>query len=704
MALGERRNVMDACHTKMKLERGSASERGVQGAVGSMRSLLGLLAIAGAVQPDGPRVVLYQDQWALYGRQFSVYDLDDTIMIRDMPYSDFFLMHAFLYADPSTCLLHTTDRWGDFGWAMFETTPGVYDNRGRTQAGYTGTRGWFGYYADLKKRYSDKNLHIMPSIGGWSLSHSLQHCTQAGAPQFLGALVEHTKYWGWDGIDIDWEYPSCDGPCGCQDEYTCSADKNGSSTNNNSSPGDWAKYAVFLSTLRKELDKLSSSTGKGHLYMSMAIGMSPHLLKGDAAPFVDPTPIEWLCSDTSVDFLNLMTYDFFGTWLRKTGPLAPLYDSTYSTDDDQLNLNDSISNVVSRCISPKKLNMGLATYSKAWRKVQKTGDVPGFFVESDETIPGVRETNAGWQVTGSLDIIDQGENAAAPKTGTLPWYELVTKWFDKCERTWAAGSEIPTLYCAQSPVISDDTQVFIAYEDPESWYYKMAYAQRAGLGGAIIWTSGDFGGTMQMDNASGKDIGKPLWRSIFQGWYRDLSINIGDAKITGSGPGASWPLLTNKDPACADDQPNCSCPLEPEPRPSRTDLYQQCQNPLGSSIDCPGCGDTATPPSGNAPTSPVLPPTDCRRPADQPAPAKLDDPLSSYTSMGCGGKSGGGGGDDSTTQPPTTATTGTTPSTGTTATTAPTTATTAPVTTPGSDSDFSDEASCVANGCSWECS
>nr|XP_027201290.1 chitinase-3-like protein 1 [Dermatophagoides pteronyssinus] len=95
-------------------------------------------------------------------------------------------------------------------------------------------------------------MKIVPSIGGWSLSHGFHGCVsnKSKAESFIGNIVHNTKYWKWDGVDFDWEHPG-----------------------------------------------------------------------------------------NELDFINMMTYDYFGTWTQKTGPLAPLYDSPLDKDDDTFNVH-----------------------------------------------------------------------------------------------------------------------------------------------------------------------------------------------------------------------------------------------------------------------------------------------------------------------------------------------------------------------------
>ncbi|CAL4096913.1 unnamed protein product, partial [Meganyctiphanes norvegica] len=95
-------------------------------------------------------------------------------------------------------------------------------------------------------------------------------------------LLKHN----FDGLDMDWEYPALRGGV----------------------PEDKTNFSILL----KELKKAFSSHG---LLLSAAVGMGPITI---ASAYDVPTIAE------SLDFINLMTYDFHGAWKKQTGHNTPL--------------------------------------------------------------------------------------------------------------------------------------------------------------------------------------------------------------------------------------------------------------------------------------------------------------------------------------------------------------------------------------------
>ena len=141
----------------------------------------------------------------------------------------------------------------------------------------------FGQLQALKAKYP--KLKTMISIGGWTLSaplYSISRDAQKRADFAKSSVYVMVKY-GFDGIDIDWEYPGGGG-----------LDGSGVATTS-----DGANYNLLLQAVRDEMNRQTAIDGKKY-YLSIA-GPGG---EGNIANF-DPKAVSQIA-----DWINIMTYDF----------------------------------------------------------------------------------------------------------------------------------------------------------------------------------------------------------------------------------------------------------------------------------------------------------------------------------------------------------------------------------------------------------
>eukprot|EP01053_Blabericola_migrator_P002021 Blabericola_migrator_1__2020@NODE_1550_length_4301_cov_708_542749_g1015_i0_p2_GENE_NODE_1550_length_4301_cov_708_542749_g1015_i0NODE_1550_length_4301_cov_708_542749_g1015_i0_p2_ORF_typecomplete_len518_score83_65Glyco_hydro_18/PF00704_28/3_8e24NAGLU_N/PF12971_7/11NAGLU_N/PF12971_7/19_NODE_1550_length_4301_cov_708_542749_g1015_i01671720 len=206
----------------------------------------------------------------------------------------------------------------------------------------------------------------------------------------------------------------------------------------------------------------------------MALGMNPDLLQGQGKWDV-PTPFDFLCADDSpVDWMNMMSYDYFGPWAALTGPAAPLADNPNVSEDDTFNVKYGLDYIKQHCTNMNKLTIGLATYGKAWKQVPKQGNPPGLWQTSTAT--------ASW---GDVKYGATGTY----ESGTVSIWDIVKNWRPVCTEGWDSVGKTATLFCDKSP--KGDANAFLAYENGEVWKAKMAMARAYGMSGAIIWAASD---------------------------------------------------------------------------------------------------------------------------------------------------------------------------------------------------------------------
>ncbi|MBI2774460.1 cellulose binding domain-containing protein [Candidatus Dependentiae bacterium] len=274
---------------------------------------------------------------------------------------------------------------------------------------------------DLKQKYP--HLKTLISVGGWTLSDNFSQMAanaQARA-NFVSQCIAMCDQYNFDGIDIDWEYPNF-------------AEHNGQ-----------AQDTQNFTQLLKELYQAA----KAH---------SPQLLVTIAAP-AGPNhyqDIEVSKIHNYLDWINIMCYDFAGSWDTKTGHHAPLYQPVQG--EPKFNASDAVSYYESQGVPPEKIVMGIPLYGRSYANVNSTTD--GLYAPFNGAGTGTTE-EAGYRFFSDI------------KKNLLGTY---TRFKENQ---------------AQAPYLFNlNNHEFITYDDEESIALKCNYIKQHNYGGAMIWELG----------------------------------------------------------------------------------------------------------------------------------------------------------------------------------------------------------------------
>ncbi len=270
-------------------------------------------------------------------------------------------------------------------------------------------------------RRENPDLKILLSIGGWGADHfSEAALTEASRKRFADTAVELVRRHDLDGLDIDWEYPAHPGP--------------GISHR----PEDRRNFTLMLKALRGTLDELGRATGDRHYLLTIAAA------DGEAARGLELKRIAPL-----LDWINLMTYDFYGSLTRTTGHHAALHRSRTASADARTT-DKAVDEFLRGGVPARKINIGVAFYGRTFGDVtdaqyglhQRFGSDGGF---------------VSWQ---------QIQRDHTPRQGY--------------ERHWDEAAQSAWLWNPQ-------TRRMISYDDPQALRAKAAFVRERELGGVMYW-------------------------------------------------------------------------------------------------------------------------------------------------------------------------------------------------------------------------
>jgi len=282
---------------------------------------------------------------------------------------------------------------------------------------------------DLKKLNALKkvnpDLKILISVGGWSWSKNFSDAvlTENSRQIFANSAIDFMLKHQIDGIDLDWEYP---GQIGDNNVYR---------------EEDKENFTSILKLIRYKLDSIEPNK-----YLST-------IATGANQSYLDHTNMKE--AHKYLDFINIMTYDFYTGGSKYTGHHANLKNSEHSKKHPK-SAEIAVEQHLKSGIPAHKLVLGVAFYGRWWNKVLPINN-------------GLYQLSKGITGAYSYKVI-----ADSIKSNNFKSY-------------WDISANAPYIWRQKD-------SLFITYDDERSIQIKASFVKKKQLGGIMFWQfNGDNG-------------------------------------------------------------------------------------------------------------------------------------------------------------------------------------------------------------------
>jgi chitinase len=272
--------------------------------------------------------------------------------------------------------------------------------------------------AELITQAHAPGVKVVASVGGAGASFD-GNTDATNRGKTIAQLADLCKTYGYDGIDIDWEFP---------DATTASS------------------WKALITELRTALDAIDPS-----LSISAAVSSGPYY--GDNLPSDGLLALTWI---------GVMTYDYAGSWSSTSGYCSPLYPSK---GGDGGSVSESMDYfLVTRAMPKEKVLLGLPFYGAEFgaTALDSTPIAPASSPDYRDIVPimGTGGWVSAWDDSAKVPYLHRSSSP-----GFLS-YDDATSIGDKCSYGKSRGVKGAIIWHLAGDRLSDGTNPLLEAAQP----------------------------------------------------------------------------------------------------------------------------------------------------------------------------------------------------------------------------------------------